>query len=243
MNSQTPKTSPVDGASGPETHPSPEGFQAGGKQEQPAGPSLDHTWHELEAERSRLAREVAEVQAEQQHFLERYVALEEQNSTLTTLYVACQRLHSTLNQSEVLLTVREIIANLVGCEEFALFAVMPDGWLRRVDALGLAPEAFESLPPGSGLIARTVQTGEPYLRGESESGGATPAEATLTACIPLKRDGAVTGAIALFRLLPQKFEIQELDRELFRLLETHLALVMHCTELHERARSRNGVAA
>jgi chorismate mutase len=243
MNTRTPKTAFFPGTNGPEAHLSSEGAQPDRETEQPAVPSLDQTWRDMEAERARLANEVVEIKADQQQLLEHYFRLEEQNSTLTTLYVACQRLHSTLDRTEVLLTVREIIVNLIGCEEFALFTLLPDGRLRRVDSLGLAPGVFESLPPGSGLIARTVQTGEVCLRGESDSGGVTPAEANLTACIPLKRDGTLTGAIALFRLLPQKFEIQELDRELFRLLETHLALALHCAELHERARSKNGVAA
>jgi hypothetical protein len=53
----------------------------------------------------------------------------------------------------------------------------------------------------------------------------------------------VTGAVALFRLLPQKLELLELDRELFRLLESHLALALYCSELEERVGTKNGVVA
>ena len=34
--------------------------------------------------------------------------------------------------------------------------------------------------------------------------GASEADGGLTACIPLKLDGKVTGAVAIYRLLPQK---------------------------------------
>lgn len=197
----------------------------------------------LDAERALLTQDVHELRTEQQRLLERYIGLEEQSSTLTTLYVACQRLHSSLERAEVLLTVREIVANLVGCEEYVLFSLGPGGWLRRVDSLGVNAEAYTTIPSGHGLIGRAVEAGEVYLFQESDGSTASASDANLTACIPLKRDGAVTGAIALFRLLPQKLDLQELDRELFRLLETHLATALYCTELEERVSTKNGARA
>jgi GAF domain-containing protein len=44
----------------------------------------------------------------------------------------------------------------------------------------------------------------------------------------------VTGAIAIFRLLPQKVGLEEVDRELFELLATHAATALYCTQLHEQ---------
>jgi hypothetical protein len=44
----------------------------------------------------------------------------------------------------------------------------------------------------------------------------------------------VSGAIALFRLLPQKSGIEAVDRELFELLATHAATALHCARLHAR---------
>jgi nitrate/nitrite-specific signal transduction histidine kinase len=197
----------------------------------------------LEASRAHLEEKVRELRAEQQSLLERCVSMEDQNATLTTLYVACQRLHSTLNWSEVLQTVREIIANLVGCEEYVLFNLGDDGWLRRVDSFGVATELYQKVLPGHGLIGRSIETGDAYVAGECDGSAATLMDANLTVCVPLKRNGVVTGAIALFRLLPQKLELQPLDRELFRLLETHLATALYCTELARRAGTENGDAA
>jgi nitrate/nitrite-specific signal transduction histidine kinase len=233
MNDQTPETASRGDRSQPESRGST----------QDAAQNIDQKVRALEAERTHLGQKVLEIQAEQQELLGRLIRLEEQNSTLTTLYVACQRLHSSLDQAEVLLTVREVIANLVGCEEYVLFSVAPDGWLDRVDSFGVDPETYERVALGSGLIGRTVETGEAFLREEGGRSAATEDDAHLTACIPLKRNGAVTGAIALFRLLPQKLEIQELDRELFWLLETHLARALYCAELAQGVSNRNGVTA
>ncbi len=206
-------------------------------------PSLKDNRHALEEERTRFEREVATLKAEQQNFLERYIRLEEQNALLTSLYVACQRLHGQLSRSEVLLAVRELITNLIGCEEYVLFRLGPDGWLYRVDSFGLNPDAFEKRAPGSGLIGRALKTGQTYLRHDDAGDKHTDEESNLTACIPLQRDGVVTGAITLFRLLPQKPEYLGLDFELFGLLKTHLATVLYCLELHESARTRSGAVA
>ena len=49
--------------------------------------------------------------------------------------------------------------------------------------------------------------------------------------VPLRRAGRVVGMIAIFRLLPQKAQIDPTDRELFALLSNHVALAMHYTGL------------
>jgi hypothetical protein len=48
----------------------------------------------------------------------------------------------------------------------------------------------------------------------------------------------VTGAIALFRLLPQKPALEDVDHELFELLATHAATALYCTRLHQGVRAR-----
>ena len=243
MSSRTPETATSRDA----FHPEPQDPQHAVRQEDSHEPEtahhLDRKVGALEADRTHLEQKLLELRSEQQHLLERYVGLEDQISSLTTLYVACQRLHSTLDRPEALLTVREIIANLIGCEEYVLFRRSSDGWLHRVDSFGFGAGVYDKVLLGSGLIGRVAETGVAYLHRESDGTRPSESEANLTACIPLRLNGAVTGVIALFRLLPQKLELQELDRELFWLLETHLAKVLYCTELHESQAAKNGVPA
>jgi len=193
-------------------------------------------------EHHRLTQEISELKAEQQAFLERYVALEEQNATLITLYVACRQLHSTLNRAEVLLAAREIISNLIGCEEYAVFSTVPAGLLRCVDSFGIRPDECERVCLSTEALWRVIQMGEPYIP-QAGSGARSGTEGRISACIPLKLGGTVTGAIALFRLLPQKPGIEKRDEELFQLLENHLAMALHCTELHARCARKAGVEA
>ena len=56
-----------------------------------------------------------------------------------------------------------------------------------------------------------------------------------------KLDGRPVGAIAIFRLLPQKAGFETVDYELFDLLATHGATALHCSGLQARLRGE-GVA-
>lgn len=49
--------------------------------------------------------------------------------------------------------------------------------------------------------------------------------------VPLRRGDRVVGMLAIFRLLPQKPQLDATDRELFALLSTHVPLAMHYTGL------------
>jgi GAF domain-containing protein len=61
-------------------------------------------------------------------------------------------------------------------------------------------------------------------------------DADVTACIPLRLDGVVTGAIVVYRLLPHKPGLEEIDFELFDLLALHAATALRFTQLAAEAR-------
>jgi len=183
-----------------------------------------------------LRAQIEGIKAETQVHSSRYAEVEQQNSNLANLYVASYRLHGTLDRGEVIAAIQEIIANLVGSEEAALFEIDPDKKeLELVASFGLDPEQCPSIPLGSsGLIGLTARTGEILVVDPSQASGATGLESRLTACVPLKLDDTVTGVIAIFGLLPQKGGIEDLDRELFDLLATQAAFALYCTGLHAK---------
>lgn len=193
----------------------------------------------IQAEAERTNREhadlrarLAEIQSESSRFAERFVEVERQNSNLASLYVASYQIHGSVDRDQVLVVIQEILANLVGSEETAIFEVEADGSLVLVSHNSLAPEPWRRIARGEGLIGRAVETGETWI--VSDSDRPSGRESALTACIPLKLEGRVTGAIAIFRLLPQKKALEAVDRELFDLLATHAAMAMYCTGLHRR---------
>jgi putative methionine-R-sulfoxide reductase with GAF domain len=190
----------------------------------------------FENEQARLQAQLETTRAESRSYVTRYAEIETQNSNLANLYVASYRLHGTLDRKEVIDTLQEIIANLIGSEEAGLFELDSERKsLKLVASFGLRSEAFRSVPVGSGRIGQAAETGEIFV---AENGAA---EDGLNACIPLKLDGRVFGAIAIFGLLPQKSGFEDVDRELFELLATHAATALYCTSLH-KALLADGVA-
>jgi hypothetical protein len=185
-----------------------------------------------EKEQARLQAQLETIRAESQRYSSRYSEIEQQNSNLANLYVASYRLHGTLDRREVIDTLQEIIANLIGSEEAGLFELDPlTQTLHLVASFGLTPGSYNLVPLGNGRIGEAAKTGEIYIADRSATG---ETEDRLTACIPLTLGGKVTGAIAIFRLLPQKAGIEDVDRELFDLLATHAATALYTTSLHAK---------
>jgi len=184
-------------------------------------------------ERELLQHQLAEIERQSRSHSERYVQVEAQNSNLANLYVASYRLQGTLNRREVLEAIEEIVGNLIGCEELAIYEMDARGEaLELVSSVGLDHAEHARVPLGVGRLGRAAVTGEPDVASGQDSERA--AEARLSACIPLKLDGRVTGALALFRLLPQKPSFEAVDHELFELLATHAATALYCTALQAR---------
>ncbi len=206
---------------------------------------LTQIGQELERRReqeARLQEQLARVEEESRSFSARYVEVEQENSNLANLYVASYRLHGTVERRELLGVIQEVVANLIGSEETAIFELNREGTgLSLVASFGIEPSRYRGIVLGQGVIGRAAATGETWLATEHGGEGRRPEEAHLTACIPLKLDRRVTGAIALFRLLPQKANaFAPLDRELFELLGTQAAVALYCTGLHARLAAAAG---
>ena len=86
------------------------------------------------------------------------------------------------------------------------------------------------MPLGQGRIGQAARSGEIFVADRAPGD-----EAAEPASPPASRSSStarVTGAIAIFRLLPQKNGFEDVDRELFELLATHAATALYCTTLH-----------
>lgn len=189
----------------------------------------------LRRDNRRLTDEFERIEQENARFSSQYVEVEQRNSDLANLYVATYRLHGTLDRREVLQAIQEIVINLVGSEEFAVFETDDQGQrLELVASFGVDEERYRSLPLDGNGIGEIAARGEVFVAsrdgGENGSAGAEP----LTAVIPLHLDGRVTGAIAIFSLLPQKGSLSGLDDELFDVLATQAAAAVYCTRLPTR---------
>jgi hypothetical protein len=199
---------------------------------------LDAFGEQLErhqSEQARSHRQLAEIEEENCRFSREFVEVQQQNSNLAHLYVASFRLQRTLDRNEILDTIQEIIVNLIGSEEMAIFELDSEKSLGLTRSLGIDAPSYRRVPLGAGAIGRAALTGEPFFSaGVQVDEARAKTEDGLTACIPLKVDGQVTGAIAVFRLLQQKTGLAAIDHELFDLLASPAAVALYCSGLRMR---------
>src|SRR5205085_3861199 len=176
--------------------------------------------HKREAEKLRLEADRAglwlefldgrfhEIENENKDFAQRYVEVEEQNESLANLYVASYNLHSTLDPQEVIDCIKEILLNLIGAEEFALYVLDEDtGELTLAGYEGDPVSALhaERLAPGEGLEGMVAASGEAFFAlGASDTG-------EVCACFPLKLKEQVVGVVAIYKLLAHKHQLSDLD--------------------------------
>lgn len=187
-------------------------------------------------EHTALLRRLSDIQRENDSVSSRFLDIETQNTNLANLYVAGYQLHGSLDRSRVLEAIKEIVINLIGSEDFAIFERDGDQ-LRMIDWFDQPPGAFRSIAVGEGVIGRVAATGEAFIAKDDHSRAVG-----VVACIPLQADGRVTGAIAIFRLLPQKQHgLQAVDEELLGLLSSQAGIALYCTGLHEKVVAREKV--
>lgn len=188
---------------------------------------------------TRMQQLVGDIQAENRQLAERFQAVELQGFQLLNGAVASQRLHGLLRRAEVLEALQDIVVNLVGSEQVALFETSEDGaTLELATSLGVDPEPLRRVSASRGLLGQALRGGQVWVADDDTDIGALPHERALSACIPLRVGSVAVGAVAVFRLLPHKARLDEVDRALFRQLSTHAATALYCARLHEERQAR-----
>jgi len=187
----------------------------------------------LLAENERLRSQVDGVKAE----------AEAKVTNLACLYVAVTSVHGAIDRPTVLSSVQEIVTNLIGSEEMAIFETdAANGRLTLLASTGIEPGPYQEISIGDGAIGRAAATGERLIR--QDGGSLTVAgDEALTACIPLKVGGRVIGVLAVFRLLPHKGRLDSVDLDLFDVLAAHAASSLLFTRLYAEADGVIGAGA
>lgn len=188
-------------------------------------------------ERAALERRLAHSDVESRRAAEEYAAVQQRSFALTNLYVASYQLHDSLDRAAVLGAIREVVVNLVGSEQFAVFELSPDGRLCLADWSGVDPATLAETGAVFVRIGELARAGEVFVATDPDPAGEPP----LAACVPLTVAGRVTGAIAIFRLLGHKPRLEPCDREIFDLLAAQAGTALYCTTLYEAAQRRGSM--
>jgi putative methionine-R-sulfoxide reductase with GAF domain len=186
---------------------------------------------ELEERLAEMEARYRKVEEENKEFADRYIEIEEQNNNLANLYVASYQLHSTLDYSEVLRIVQEIVINLIGAEVFHILMVSEKTGQLELEASEGQEAPVTSITLGDGIIGKAAKTGESHFADTVAHMEATPFEAPI-AVIPLKIKDSVIGVISINKLLVQKTSFTTMDYELFTLLAGHAATAVFSAKLY-----------
>src|SRR5262245_51339395 len=116
--------------------------------------------HGARMERDELRAALFESEKDGAARTERAVELEQVNTHLTLLGGASYRLfHGAFDRRDVLERIREVVADVVGSEEIAVFGLVPDRPVLRLEQSFGVPAALPEIPLGAGRIGRAVQQG------------------------------------------------------------------------------------
>jgi hypothetical protein len=188
-----------------------------------------HRLQEVKTELETVKERMAALESAHAECADRIRALHERNMDLVRLTVASQRLAASVQRDEVLATIAGIVVDLIGSEELAVYELPElDGdieTLRLAHVRGIDANS-PRLARAAGPIRYALGVGQ-TLVARSRRQGAEDVDGGLTAAIPLKLDGNVTGAIAIFGLVEHKKALTPVDHELFEILSRQAAMALH----------------
>jgi hypothetical protein len=164
-----------------------------------------------------LRERLAEIEAEHRRLCAEFVEVQERHAELVKLGVAAARLHDVQGREDALVAIEELMVNLVGSEQYAVFERGADGRLLPIGGMGVDWRALPAVTPGQGPLGLAAAENRILL----DAAGAGP-----LVFIPFLVDGRAGGAVALHGLLPQKPALTDFDRELFSILQLHAGLAL-----------------
>jgi hypothetical protein len=152
--------------------------------------------------------------------------LEAKLSDAISLCVALERLHGSTEHVEVLRAVQDVVINILGSEEVAIYEPLPEGGWAPVQTFGVGGTRLAPIPAGHGAIGRVAAEGKAWVAGD----GPPPGDPDLTACVPLVAEGRAVAVLAVWRLLPHKPALRPADRHLLALLGPHAGRALFLTD-------------
>jgi hypothetical protein len=131
------------------------------------------------------------------------------------VYAARMRLQDAADQSDALEAIREVVANLLGSEQLALYKVDKKKaalWLYW--SFGIDPNKYPVLDVIKEPHVETVLDRKVVVRGDHGHDRLLSTNDPVTALVPILVSGEVAAVLVIFRLLPQKAGFELADRQI-----------------------------
>lgn len=188
----------------------------------------------LEVEKRELLSRTERAEKETSQFSARFSEVETEFANLANLFVASNQLHASLSPRGVVRRIKEVLAQLVGAESYAMYLCNVDGSeLVPIASEGVAGEQLTAVRVDGSKVGEVVRNGTAYVDEERDSSRFDMDDPP--AVIPLMVDESLVGAIAIFATLGQKSRFSTMDFELFKLLGQHAAAALVSACLFSKA--------
>jgi hypothetical protein len=139
------------------------------------------------------------------------------------LEAAQKRLRESVDQADAIEAIREIVTNLLGCEEIGLFTVSDgneQGSSRLLWSFGIDPKCHQTLDAFGQSELRRVLQGELHIARVAHDGHGNHENRPLRAFVPICLHGRTVAVLVMLKLLPQKLGFDEADIKLVNLLSS-----------------------
>ncbi len=189
---------------------------------------------QLERERQELLKRTERAERARTQFDERYSEVENEFASLANLFVASNQLHASLSPRGSVRRIKEILAQLVGAETYAMYLLSGDGReLVPIASEGVPGERLIPFSVSDSVVGRAVVDRKSRILEDRDVSRVDYGDPP--AIIPLVVDETSVGAIVIFATLEQKTRFAHTDFELFRLLGQHAAAALVGASLFEGA--------
>jgi chemotaxis protein CheD len=131
------------------------------------------------------------------------------------LQAAQKRLRESVDHADALEALREIISNLLGCEEIALFT-LESGRSGLLWSFGIDPLRHGTLDSFEASSLEHVLRGECHIA--EIANDASEAGRSLRVFVPISWNGRFVAVLVMLQLLPQKVSFDQADLKLVKLL-------------------------
>lgn len=191
----------------------------------------------LEHEKEELLHRFREVEATSSTFSDRFQEIESELGNLANLLVASRQLHASLSPRGVMRRVKEVLAQLIGAERYAIYFANGDrSELVPIASEGISGDDLGNRPTRGGPLGEVFSTGRSIIHDDVD-----PSHGTLDsppAVFPLTVDERTVGVVAVYSTLAQKTRFDTVDYELFNLLGSQAAWAIVSATLFAAAEHR-----
>jgi hypothetical protein len=178
---------------------------------------------DLQQEIQRLRELVSVAESAISNLRDRCEDADEAKAHLARLTVASAQLHASTDPAESLRNLQDVLVNLIGSQEIAIWSLAADGCtLELRSSQGIKPERWRRVAVGEGPVGQAAASGVIVKPDQGDAGQPT-------VVIPLRLGRRVVGVVALFRLLPHRSGLGPQDEDVFQLVAEQAAFVLYCS--------------